>query len=479
MSDLSVIVLAAGKGTRMKSPLPKVLHPVAGRPMISRIVGTLQAMGAEEISVIVGYGEKLLRQVLEPLGVSCCYQAEQKGTAHAVSCANPLSFSDNVLILNGDHPLIGRRHLEKVYQEFLDSKADIAVVSAVLEDGKSFGRIVRHQGQLRAIVEVKDASASTLEIKEVNTGIYFVKKKYLRPIYPKLAITISRVSIISPTLSLLLLMAAAKRKQFRGMFLCLLESTRKESWPWRRRRYFAKKRCSLWMRGSSLSILRMSISKNKFRWRRVDDPSRLLSPGNDFHRSLFCFRAQCFYPRQPNWSKRPGARRLLSRGVKVQNGAQLGPYARLRPGTEIGEDAKVGNFVEMKKTQFGKGAKAGHLTYLGDAEIGENTNIGCGTITCNYAADRKKYKTKIGSNVFVAVILSLSLLSRLAMTRLSPRDRRLRKMFPMELWPLPVDDRKTKRALLKNLRGKIKCVELSDIMASRKQKKLFWMDYEN
>src|SRR4051812_48009461 len=157
--DLSVIILAAGKGTRMKSPLPKVLHPVAGVPMIKKVIDAVKGAGAAEIRVVVGHGEALVRKVVEPMGVTCYQQTNQWGTADAVKSAEPGNLTGDVLILNGDHPLLEASDIQTILREFRDQKCDLAVVSAIMKKPGRLGRIVRHKGDLRAIVEAADASA--------------------------------------------------------------------------------------------------------------------------------------------------------------------------------------------------------------------------------------------------------------------------------------------------------------------------------
>lgn len=403
MPDLSAIVMAAGKGTRMKSPLPKVLHPVAGKPLISYVIRALKALEAKEIRAVVGYGEKLLRQVVEPMGVACCFQGEQKGTGHAVQCADPATIpSENVLICNGDHPLIGARALKKAYKEFLESKAEIGVVSATLADPGHFGRIVRNQGLLQAIVEVKDASASTLQIKEVNTGIYFVKREAL----------VSYLDRITPDnnqgeyyLTDLISIGIAD-----GARVIAIEGEASLSFGVNTQRELALATKALF-REKAFQLMDQGVvlmdPENVYIEAEVEvGEGAMIYPGcvmkGDTKIGPFSviepnvFINDC----QIGQSVQIRAGSYLE-SATIGDSAQLGPYARIRPQTVIGEEAKVGNFVEMKKVNFGKGAKAGHLTYLGDADIGENTNIGCGTITCNYAADRKKYKTVIGKDVFV------------------------------------------------------------------------------
>ena len=186
MTQLSAIVLAAGRGIRMNSPLPKVLHPLAGEPMINRVIRALKLCGCEDLRAVVGYGENLLRQILEPKGVVCYTQREQKGTAHAIKFADIESLGDHVLIVNGDHPLISGGRLKQAYEHFIRSKSQLTVLTSTLDDPGSLGRIVRHKGLLKAIVEFSDASAETKKIREVNTGIYFTTKKLLDEYLPQI-----------------------------------------------------------------------------------------------------------------------------------------------------------------------------------------------------------------------------------------------------------------------------------------------------
>ena len=177
--SLAVIVLAAGKGTRMMSPLPKVLHPVAGQPMVGRVLNAAKSVGARELRVVVGHGESLVRRVIEPFGAIAYQQKEQKGTADAVLAADPASLKGNVLILSGDVPLIEAKDLAKIISEFNELRADVAVVTADLKNPGSLGRIVRQKGELRAIVETVDAGPETLKIREINSGTYLVKASVL------------------------------------------------------------------------------------------------------------------------------------------------------------------------------------------------------------------------------------------------------------------------------------------------------------
>jgi bifunctional UDP-N-acetylglucosamine pyrophosphorylase/glucosamine-1-phosphate N-acetyltransferase len=399
---LTVIALAAGKGTRMKSPLPKVLHPVAGRPMIEKVIQASKQAGAKEIRVIVGHGQALVRQVVEPMGVACYVQDEQLGTGHAVRCAKPETIEGDVVIMNGDHPLIEASDIKNFVQVFRDEKCDLAVVTAELKNPGEFGRIVRHRGDLAAIVEAKDASADTLKINEVNTGIYIVKAEVLTEFLPQIQNNNSKKEFYLTDLISLCIQDGKKVQPIKANAKVAVGVNTQLELAKATRLIFKRK---------ALKLLEDGVLMIDPRTTYVEE-SVEIGAGSVLYPNVFIrgrSRIGSFTVIESNTfisdsevgdsvQIRAGS---YFEGAKVFNKATVGPYARLRPETEIGEEAHVGNFVEMKKVKFGKKSKAGHLTYLGDAEIGEEVNVGCGTITCNYAADKKKYKTKIGNRVFV------------------------------------------------------------------------------
>lgn len=398
----SVIVLAGGKGTRMKSPLPKVVHPVAGKPMISRVIETVQRAGATEVRVVVGFGENIVKQVVEPLGVFCHKQKDQLGTADAVKSAEPESLDGTVVIMNGDHPLIKSSDIEDFVREFEEENYDLAVVSAELKNPGSFGRIVRNGGYLKAIVEAVDASASTLTINEVNTGVYIVSARVLNEYLP------------------LIQDNNAKNEYYLTDIIALAGDAGKTLGAIK-----AHPRVAF---GVNSQVELAKATRVAFRQKAkslLDEGVMLIDPAKTYvEEDVEVGAATVLFPNVYLRGKtklgslcvvEPNSYILnceIGQSVQIKAGsyfedsvvkdqASCGPYARLRPQSEVGEEAHIGNFVEMKKAKLGPKSKAGHLTYLGDAEIGAETNIGCGTITCNYAADRKKYKTKIGSHVFV------------------------------------------------------------------------------
>lgn len=399
---ISAIILAAGKGTRMASPLPKVLHPVAGVPMIHKVIHACLGSGAEDIRLVVGHQSNLVKNVANILPVHCYDQAQPLGTADAVKAANVDTIEGLVLIINGDHPLIQAEDLRKVISEFQDSKADIAVVTSELKSPGSLGRIVRHHGELMAIVEAKDASKDTLKIREVNTGLYIVKSESLQDLLPQVkSNNVQREYYLTDIITLGKEQGYSV-KAIKASPVMAYGVNNQEELARASRVIFRRKAKKLMEAGVVIIDPRQTYIEEEV---EVGAGS-VIYPGAYLRGKTkigaFCvlesntFVIDCTLG--DSVEVRAGS--YLEKS-KVLNKASLGPYARLRPDTEIGEEAHVGNFVEMKKVKFGKGSKAGHLTYLGDAEVGAGVNVGCGTITCNYAVDRKKYKTKIGDNVFV------------------------------------------------------------------------------
>lgn len=399
---LTVIALAAGKGTRMKSPLPKVLHPVAGRPMIEKVIQASKQAGASEVRVIVGHGQALVKQVVEPMGVACYSQDEQLGTAHAVRCAKPETIEGDVVIMNGDHPLIEGTDIKEFLREFRDQKSDLAVVTAIVKNPGEFGRIVRNHGNLMAIVEAKDASSETLKIQEINTGIYVVKAEILAEYLPKISNNNSKKEFYITDLISLCIEDQCKVLAIPATAKVAVGVNNQEELANATKMIFRRKAKKLMEEG-----VLMIDPKTSYIEESVSVGAGTVIYPNVFIRgrtrigSFTVVESNCFISEsEVGDSVQVRAGSYLEQ-VRLHNKVSVGPYARLRPETEIFEEAQVGNFVEMKKVKFGKKSKAGHLTYLGDADIGEEVNIGCGTITCNYAADKKKYRTIIGNRVFV------------------------------------------------------------------------------
>ncbi len=400
----TALILAGGQGTRMKSALPKVLHPVAGKPMIVRIIESCRKADVNDIRIIVGHGQNLVKTVLEPLAIHTYVQEQQLGTADAVKSADLDSLEDTVIIMNGDHPLISSFEIKNFISDFREQKLDLAVVTVELPDAGEFGRIVRNSsGQLVSIVEAKDASADTLKIKEINTGIYVAKAEVLKKYIPQIKNNNSKkefylTDVIDLALQNNLRVQAILSKNVdvaHGVNnqIELARATKKVFTNYANKLMEA----GVVMIDPNTCYIEESVIVGSG---SVIYPNVFLR-GKTAIGSFTVLESNCMISNSViGDSVQIKAGSYLDE-VIVHNNAAIGPYARLRPDTVIGESAHVGNFVEMKKVKFGKKSKAGHLTYLGDADIGEEVNIGCGTITCNYAADKKKYKTVIGDRVFV------------------------------------------------------------------------------
>lgn len=401
---MTTIILAGGMGTRMKSPLPKVLHPVAGVPMIARIISEVKKAGASEVRVVLGHGLSLVKQVIEPLGgVSIHQQHNQLGTADAVKSADLGSLNGVVLIVNGDHPLITSEDLKIFIDEYVKRNLDVAVVSSDVEEPGQLGRIVRKAGQFTQITEARDASEEILKNKEINCAIYLAKASYIKELVPKIQDNNNKKEFYLTDLMALALKAGLKADAIKINSINLSHGVNSQAELAAATAQIYKRNAERLMNDGVIMIAPATTY--------VEDtvkvgPGSVLYPGV-FLRGKTAIGPYCVI--EPNTFISDS---VIADGVQIKMGshldnvvvkskAHIGPYARLRPDTVIGESAKVGNFVEMKKVNFGSRSKASHLSYLGDAEIGEDVNIGCGTITCNYAANEKKYKTVIKDRVFV------------------------------------------------------------------------------
>jgi bifunctional UDP-N-acetylglucosamine pyrophosphorylase / glucosamine-1-phosphate N-acetyltransferase len=398
---LEVVVLAAGQGKRMASRRPKVLHTLAGRPLLRHVLDTVGALEPYRIHVVVGHGADQVREAI-PDDVTWVLQSEQHGTGHAVQLAVPGVGSDaTLLVVYGDVPLIG----EATLRACVDAAAGggLALVTAVLEDPGQLGRIVRDaDGRVRSIVEHRDADAATRTIREINSGILAAPRRVLGPLLDRLRpenaqgelyltdVIGMAVADGVPVASL----TVADPLEVRGINdrieLALLE-----------RLCQARQAERLMAGGVSIADparvdIRGTVTAGRDCYFDVNvvlegdvalGEGVHLGPGVVIRDSVIGDRT------------RVEAHTVID-GTRTGRDCVLGPFARLRPGTELAEGVKIGNFVETKKSQLGPGSKANHLAYLGDATIGEDCNVGAGTITCNYDGV-DKHPTTIGDRVFV------------------------------------------------------------------------------
>lgn len=404
---LNVVILAAGKGTRMKSDLPKVLHKVAERPMVQHVIDTARALGAAKPQLVYGYGAEALKATLGEQSLHWVLQAEQLGTGHAVAQASDnIADNDTVLVLYGDVPLTELDTLKRLLN--VKPANGVAILTVKLANPTGYGRIVRENGKVVGIVEQKDASPEQLAINEVNSGIMAVPGKQLKAWLSRLSNSNAQGEYY---LTDIIAMAHAE-----GVAI----STAHPADPMEvegannrvqlaalERAYQQRKANELMLAGANLR-----------------DPARIdvrgsVSVGNDVMIDInvifegqvvlgkgVTIGANCILKDVTVGDNSEIKANSMLEQATVGAGCSVGPYARLRPASVMLDDSHVGNFVEMKKTTLGQGSKANHLTYLGDAIIGSKVNVGAGTITCNYDG-ANKFVTTIKDGAFIGSNSSL------------------------------------------------------------------------
>ena len=409
-SRFAIAILAAGKGTRLKSKLPKVLHQIAGRPLLSHVIcaaGTVVAPA--DIFCIIGHEAARVRAEIAPLGTQFIEQLEQRGTGHALmQCRQALAAYDHVLVLSGDVPLIRPETIASVRDFHLQRSAAMTILTATPPDPFGYGRIVRRvvdgrvTDQVEAIVEQKQLSAEQSEIGEINSGIYAFN-------IAELFSRIDRLSTDNPHGEYYLTDIATILQRDGKPVLALPTAHASEVLGVNTRRELAQLDALLRER-KTRELMDNGVTIYKPETVLIDCG---VTVGEDTIIEPFVqllgettIGQDCLIRSYSVLSNtRVGDQVRVNHGTLAEDSiigeaAIVGPYSRIRPGSEIGPEAHVGNFVETKKVKLGRGAKANHLTYLGDAEIGERTNIGAGTITCNYDGVNK-HRTVIGANAFI------------------------------------------------------------------------------
>ncbi|HDL5699423.1 TPA: bifunctional UDP-N-acetylglucosamine diphosphorylase/glucosamine-1-phosphate N-acetyltransferase GlmU [Mannheimia haemolytica] len=401
MTQLSVVILAAGKGTRMYSDLPKVLHPVAGKPMVKHVIDTAKQLDAQQIHLIYGHGADLLKARLSEEPVNWVFQAEQLGTGHAMQQAAPFFADDeNIVMLYGDAPLITKATLERLIAAKPEN--GIALLTVELENPTGYGRIIRENGSVVAIVEQKDANEAQLKVKEVNTGVMVASgasfKKWLKNLNNNNAQGEYYITDV---------IAMANQEGFKVQAVQATEFMEVEGANNRLQlaaleRFYQKREAEKLLLAGVTIIdpsrfdLRGTVTHGKDV--QIDVNVILegeIKLGNNVKIGAGCVLKNCEIG--DNVEIKPYS--VIEDSIVGAKSA-IGPFSRLRPGAELAEETHIGNFVEIKKATIGKGSKVNHLTYVGDAEIGKECNIGAGVITCNYDG-ANKFKTIIGDNVFV------------------------------------------------------------------------------
>lgn len=399
--SLEIVILAAGQGTRMRSALPKVLHPVAGNSMLGHVIHSARQLDPQRIHVVIGHGADAVRERLAADDLNFVLQDRQLGTGHAVAQAVPFISADTVLILYGDVPLIEVDTLQRLLEHVTPDQLGLLTVE--LDDPTGYGRIVRNAaGQVTAIVEQKDANEAQRAITEGNTGILAVPAKRLDGWLSRLsnnnaqgeyyltdviamAVADGLVVATEQPLDAMEVQGANDRRQ-----LAELE-----------RHYQLRAARRLMAQGVTLrDPARFDVRGEVSVGRDVVIDINVILEGKVVIEDDVVIGPNCVIK---DSTLRKGAVIKANshlEGAVMGEGSDAGPFARLRPGSVLEARAHVGNFVELKNAHLGEGAKAGHLTYLGDAEVGARTNIGAGTITCNYDG-ANKWKTVLGEDVFI------------------------------------------------------------------------------
>ncbi len=405
MKKLAAIVLAAGKGTRMKSNLPKVLHGVAGRPMLFYPLNILKGLGAKKVVAVVGFGRDEVKAAFPSNGITFAVQEEQLGTGHAVSTAlkHLKNFDGDVLILSGDVPLISKETVNGLIKLRGRRGPVLSFISTVLDNPSGYGRVVRDKdNSVVRIVEDKDSSPLQKRICEVNSGIYLVDSSFLKANIKRLGRKNAQGEYYLPDLVHLAVSQGLKAAALTHIdpdevmgINNRIELARADK--------FMRRRISEALMLNGISILDPDNTYIDYGVKVGHDtviyPGARLSGSTEIGQRCVIEDGSVIIDSSIGDGSIVRGYTIME-SVKTGKGVSIGPFARLRPGSRIGEGARIGNFVEVKNTSIGKGSKANHLTYLGDSVIGRGVNIGAGAITCNYDGV-KKYRTIIEDGAFI------------------------------------------------------------------------------
>jgi bifunctional UDP-N-acetylglucosamine pyrophosphorylase/glucosamine-1-phosphate N-acetyltransferase len=405
LGELAVLILAAGKGTRMKSDLVKVLHPVAGSPMLSYSLDLSRSLKPSRLIVVVGFQADLVQERFKAEGISFAIQKEQLGTGHAVLAARPVlqHFHGMVLILSGDVPLLTEGTIKSFLQSHQERQVTLSVMTVELENPRGYGRVFRNaDGSLLRITEDKDLTAGEEKVREINTGIYCVEADFL----------FSALSHVTPQ--------NAQKEYYLTDIVAQASAEKKKVFP-----FLVEDSLEVMGINTRVELAKANqMMKKKIAEQHMLDGVTLIDPETTYiDREVKIGRDSVVYPNCYLLGKTSlGIACLVEPGCKLtdtqvgnqvaikvssvitesilEDRVEVGPFAHLRPQSVLREGSKIGNFVEVKKSVIGKGTKANHLSYIGDATLGEKINVGAGTITCNYDG-KKKHRTIIEDGVFI------------------------------------------------------------------------------
>ena len=405
--NLAVVILAAGKGTRMKSDLPKVLHPIAGRPMVQHVVDAAGALDPDNTVLIYGHGGDAVRQAVTGSRLQWAEQAEQLGTGHAVAQALPHLEEDVVLVLYGDVPLIQPQTLRDFVARVDDQS--LALMTLTLDDPSGYGRVIRDgDGKVRRVVEQKDASDDEKAVREINTGILACTRRFLNDSLPRLSNSNAQGEYYLTDLIAMAVDAGMEVVTEQPGHAWEVDGVNDRVQLARLERVYQRVRAETLMR-AGVTLLdpdRLDIRGNLQCGQDVTLDINTVLVGDVEIGDRVTVGPNCLIRNARIGSGTHIEANSVVDGAVVGEECQVGPFARLRPGTELAAGAKVGNFVETKKAYVGEGSKVNHLTYIGDSRIGKGVNVGAGTITCNYDGVNK-FQTVMKDGAFIGSNSSL------------------------------------------------------------------------
>lgn len=408
MNKFSAVILAAGAGTRMKSSLPKVMHRLSGKTLLNWVIGSVSALKPDNIVIVLGHKADIVEKSLQGLNVKFVYQQEQLGSAHALMQARKAlkKYKGDILVISGDVPLVKTSTLSSLLKHNKKNKASVTVLAAKVDNPFGYGRMVKNGGELVKIVEEKDADAQEKLINEINSGIYCfdnniwkalskvkpnnVKKEYyltdtveiLKKAGKKACYTVTKAAYEVKGINNRIELAQAENIIQEQKIIYLLEN------------------------GVTITdINNVYISADaKIGADTVIGPGAVIDTGAVIGKS--CIIKGNSYIKDSKIGDENEISYSYVSGAVTGKKVKIGPFAHIRPDSVLKDNVKVGNFSETKKSVIGKSSKVNHLSYIGDAQIGEGVNIGAGTITCNYDGV-KKHKTVIGANSFIGSNVNL------------------------------------------------------------------------
>ena len=396
------LILAAGQGKRIKSDLPKVLHKVCGKEMVKHVIDSIRKSGIDDINVIIGKGAELVKERTADKNVSYSLQAEQLGTGHAVKCAEEFLRGKKgvVAVFTGDTPLIEQSTIERLFNDHIESKNSATILTAIVDDPTGYGRIVRENNEVSKIVEHKDCSEEELKISEMNSGIYCFDIELLLDALSKLTNNNEQGEYyLTDVIEIL----KAQNKKIGAVITDFEETIGVHSRvQLAQAEEILKDRINLMHMENGVTLIDpkttyigidVEIGKDTIIY-----PNNILEGNTKIGSN--CLLYQNSRIADSNIGDEVDIQSSVILSSNIGDNTTVGPFAYIRPETTIGKHARIGDFVEIKKSTIGDGTKVSHLTYIGDAEVGSECNFGCGTVVVNYDG-KNEYKTIIGDHSFI------------------------------------------------------------------------------